>query len=423
MPQQIYQQTYRNGLTLLLERMDHVRSAAVNFLVPAGCVYDPPERLGLVSILSDMITRGAGDRDSRALSLAMDSLGLDHSESVGQLHLRFWGSTLARSIPAALEISPIPPPAFSGRGNGLRQGTGTARFAVARRRTAVRKSWSSCGGAFGPPRSGQDRRGTKESIESITAGDLRAFHLARFNPQGIILSVAGNIEWEPLRRPVENLFGDWQGKKVQTPALKSPLRGQTHLPKDTVQTQIVIAYPSVPFGHPEYYDALGAVQILSGGMGARLFTEVREKRRPVLCRQAIPDIQGGRRHPLLRRATTKQPGNARRDRGRVKRSSTASARKKSGAVRAGLKSSVIMQEESTSGTRRHPGIATGITSAGYAPSRKSRPPSTPCRRRASSSTYGNTPSRILPSSRSARTHLRCHSHNRIDLAKKSGAKK
>src|SRR2546423_13430784 len=84
--------------------MDHVRSAAVNFLVPAGCVYDPPDRLGLVSILSEMITRGAGDRDSRALTMAMDSLGLDHSESVGQLHLRFWGSTLARSIPAALEI-------------------------------------------------------------------------------------------------------------------------------------------------------------------------------------------------------------------------------------------------------------------------------------------------------------------------------
>src|SRR6266480_2837128 len=77
--QQIYQQTFPNGLTLLLERMDHVRSAAVNFLVPAGCVYDPPGQLGLVSISSDMITRGAGDRDSRGLTLAMDSLGLDHS--------------------------------------------------------------------------------------------------------------------------------------------------------------------------------------------------------------------------------------------------------------------------------------------------------------------------------------------------------
>ena len=45
MPQEVYQHTFANGLTLLAERMEHVRSAAFNFLVPAGCVYDPPEQL------------------------------------------------------------------------------------------------------------------------------------------------------------------------------------------------------------------------------------------------------------------------------------------------------------------------------------------------------------------------------------------
>src|SRR5207245_2473331 len=84
--------------------MEHVRSAALNFLVPAGCVYDPPEHLGVASVLSDLITRGAGPRDSRALTLALDNLGLDRDESVGALHTRFWGATLARNLPEALEI-------------------------------------------------------------------------------------------------------------------------------------------------------------------------------------------------------------------------------------------------------------------------------------------------------------------------------
>ena len=51
-----------------------------------------------------MITRGAGNRNSRELSLALDNLGLDRDESVGQINLRFWGATLARNLPAALEI-------------------------------------------------------------------------------------------------------------------------------------------------------------------------------------------------------------------------------------------------------------------------------------------------------------------------------
>src|SRR5580704_16435872 len=91
-------------MTLLAERMDHVRSAALNFLVPAGCVYDPPAQVGMASLLSELITRGAGSRNSRELSLALDNLGLDRDESVGQLNLRFWGATLARNLPAALEI-------------------------------------------------------------------------------------------------------------------------------------------------------------------------------------------------------------------------------------------------------------------------------------------------------------------------------
>src|SRR5438309_7550015 len=84
--------------------MGHVRSAAINVLVPAGCVSDPPDQLGLGAMLADLITRGAGERDSRDLSLALDNLGLDRSESVGSLHTRFYGATLARNLPASLEI-------------------------------------------------------------------------------------------------------------------------------------------------------------------------------------------------------------------------------------------------------------------------------------------------------------------------------
>ena len=104
MGQQVYQHTFPNGLVLLAERMDHVRSAAINFMVPAGSAFDPPGKLGVASVLAEMITRGAGDRDSRELALALDNLGVDRDESVGAVNMRFWGSTLARNVPAGLHI-------------------------------------------------------------------------------------------------------------------------------------------------------------------------------------------------------------------------------------------------------------------------------------------------------------------------------
>src|SRR5207245_1206075 len=56
-----------------------------------------------------------------------------------------------------------------------------------------------------PPPLGQDRRGTVEGIESLTIDAIRAHYGRLFHPKGAILSVAGNIEWEPLRDQVERL--------------------------------------------------------------------------------------------------------------------------------------------------------------------------------------------------------------------------
>jgi len=68
------------------------------------------------------------------------------------------------------------------------------------------------------------------------------------------------------------------GRRTTGLKLGKPQGKRTHIEKDTTQTQIALAYASVPIGEPDYYNALGAVNVLSGGMSARLFTEVREKR-------------------------------------------------------------------------------------------------------------------------------------------------
>src|SRR4051794_228741 len=277
--QQVYQHTLKNGLVLLAERMEHVRSAAFNFLVPAGCANDPPGQLGIASVLADLITRGAGDRDSVELSLALDGLGVDRDESVGAYNMRFWGSTLARNVPAALdiyadiilrpslpedELEPVQSLAIQDI-ESLEDAPQQKVMIELRRR-------------FYPPPLNKDRRGTIADIEALTIGDVRAYHRRLFRPNGAILSVAGNVEWEPLKAQVERLFGDWApaADPDLTPGSRASESG--HIPKETAQTHIALAFLSVPVGHPDYYAARAAECVLSGGMSARLFTEVREKR-------------------------------------------------------------------------------------------------------------------------------------------------
>jgi predicted Zn-dependent peptidase len=349
--QLVHQHTLRNGLVLLAERMEHVRSAAFNFLVPAGCAYDPPGRLGIASVLADMITRGAGDRDSRALSLALDGLGVDRDESVGAINMRFWGSTLARNVPAALdvyadiilrphlpaeELDPVKALAIQDI-ESLEDSPQQKVMIELRRR-------------YYPSPLNKDRRGTIEDIESLTVEGVREQYRRLFRPNGAILSVAGNVEWEPLKAQVERLFGSWERREERdiTPAAHAP--ESAHLSKETAQTHIALAFPSAPVGHADYYSARAAEGVLSGGMSARLFTEVREKRG--LCYSV------GVRHETFRdRGTMVGYAGTGAERAQETLDVTmAELRKlKDGVtddeidrVKAGLKSSLIMQDESTS---------------------------------------------------------------------------
>jgi predicted Zn-dependent peptidase len=350
-PQDVYQHTYANGLTLLVERMDHVRSAALNFRVPAGCVYDPPDQRGIASVLADLITRGAGKRTSRELSLALDNLGLDRDESVGAMHIRFWGSTLARNLPAALEIYAdilcrphLPEDEVDAvRALALQDLAGLED--EPRQKVLIELN-----SRHFPPPLGQDRRGTVEGIESLTADKLRSHYRRLFQPRGTILSIAGSVEWEPLRDQVGRLFGDWRpGREPDIRLGETPGRRE-HIQKETTQTQIGIAINSVPISHDDYYAALGAVNVLSGGMSARLFTEVREKRGLCYAVWASYSTFKDRACIICYAGTTNERAQETLDvtLGELERLHQGIEVEEVERVQAGLKSSLIMQEESTS---------------------------------------------------------------------------
>jgi len=349
-PQPVYQHTYANGLTLLAEQMTHVRSAALNILLPAGCVYDLPAKAGIGTLLADLLIRGAGERDSRDLMLAFDNLGLDRSESVGSTHLRLAGATLARNLPAALELYADvvlrphlpddelePVQLLALQDLKALEDEPRQKVLLELRRLHYRTPLSN------------DRHGTAEGIKAVSIDDVRKHIASHFHPNGAIISVAGNIEWEPLKDQVGRLFGDWKRGREETIAFGVAPGGTAHLTKDTAQTQIGIAYPSIPIGHPDYYAAMGAVNVLSGGMSSRLFTHVREERGLCYAVFASYATFKDRGSVLAYAGTTTERAQETLDvtLRELKRLVEGVEVDEVERVKAGLKSSLIMAEEST----------------------------------------------------------------------------
>ena len=271
--------TYANGLVLVAEPMPWLQSAAISWLVPAGCVCEPADRCGLSGFTCEMTLRGAGRRDSRQLVLDLDNLGVERSESVSAAHVSYGGATLAENLPETLAIFAdilrrprLPADQFeAGRQVVLQELRAVEdepadKVMLELRRRHYPDPW------------GRSSFGRQQAVEATTIDDIRSFFRRHFRPNGTILGVAGRIAWEPLVDLVGRELGDWEPRPDEPIAEHPGPQGYAHVAFDSAQTQIGIAYASVPYRHPDYFQAWGAVGALSGGMSSRLFTEVRERR-------------------------------------------------------------------------------------------------------------------------------------------------
>ena len=340
-----------NGMVLVGEPTEGVQSAALTLMVPSGYSADPADRLGISSLLCDMVLRGAGPRDSRALVNDLENLGVERGESVGSSQTSFSAATVAASLHEALAIYAdivrrphIPKDQITaGQQVCLQEISGaedepSQRLMIELRRRAYPEPW------------GRPSHGTVEGIEDCTWDDVQKHFTQTYRPNGCILGVAGLFDWDRLVEQVETLFGDWQSVEAIPVVESEPDRGSAHVDHDSNQCHIGIAFPSVPYRDPEYMRAWSAVGVLSSGMSSRLFTEVREKRGLCYTVSASLQTQLDRARVLCYAGTTVERAQETLDVtfAELVRLREGVEPSELDRLKARIKSGLIMQQESTS---------------------------------------------------------------------------
>jgi predicted Zn-dependent peptidase len=277
--QSLFTATLDNGITLLGEHLPELESVAVAFHAPAGAIHDPPGRCGLASLSGELCLRGAGDRTSREVVEALEHAGVQWSQAVSSTHASFSGAMVARRLPDALPVyadllrRPRLPDdeVENARQMILQNLAGTEDDPAHRALLALR-------GLHLPKPWGRPTEGISAEVEALTVADVRGFVAEHLRPPGVIVAVAGRIDWADFVVRIERLFGDWE-PGAERPVAAGP-RGPhvRHVPHDAQQTQVALAWSVPPYRDPASYRATAALGILGGGASSRLFTEVREKR-------------------------------------------------------------------------------------------------------------------------------------------------
>lgn len=278
--QSITSQRLDSGITLLIQPMTGVRSAAITVAVPAGLTSEPEHRLGAAGVASEVLMRGAADMDSRQLADAFDHAGCTRSISAGTRSMLLRGTTIGDRLGEAIELfaRTIRQPRITEEtvdpAKSLSLQALESLADDPRERASIETRHRHM-----PEPYNRSSYGDRGGIESLTAAELAQWWGERAVAGGTVIGVAGAVDADAVTEQINAAFEGWAGEAADAEPVGEARRGPGHIDDDSNQVQILAMFdaPNETNEHSAIREKL-AGSVLSGGMSGRLFTEVREKR-------------------------------------------------------------------------------------------------------------------------------------------------
>lgn len=268
------------GIELAVLRLPTRRAEALDLRILAGTADEPADKLGLARLVEQTLDKGTALRDGRGLSDAFDEIGAVRGSGCGRETTSFSSLCLpeyfARNIELHAEFLRTP---------SLPEESCIVAIELARQELlSIEDDPQSLADkliarqAYGPVL-GRHSLGEKHTLEAITPDDFAAFWKGNYRTGRMLAAAAGPLDPDEVAAALERHFAGFgvaRRDHRETRPIEFDAHATHHL-KDTEQQHIVMAFPGVAVADRDYSVERILVGVLSGGMSARLFTEIREK--------------------------------------------------------------------------------------------------------------------------------------------------
>ncbi len=268
------------GIELAAMPIDGRRTTAYDIRLMCGLADEPADRLGLAGVVEETLDKGTSAKSAQEITDAFDAIGAQAGSTVGRESMLLRCSCLPEYVEKSLALhaemlrTPTFPDEFCKVAVELGQQELTAMEDDPGEMSRKMLAPLAYGDVLG-----RHELGTKETLGRITRDDVVGFWKKNFVAGRMQISIGGAVDVEAVTRTIERLFaGFGDSKKAGRdgfPVTFTP--GFKHHPKELEQEHILMCWPGVAVTDAAYPAEHLMLEILSGGMSSRLFTEVREK--------------------------------------------------------------------------------------------------------------------------------------------------
>lgn len=276
--------TLANGVRVVTSRMSHVHSASLIFLYTVGARYEQEHQAGVSHFIEHMLFKGTEKRpDPAIISGQIEGIGGIINASTGREGTNYWVKVPADHLESSFDVLAD----IVRNSLFLEEEMEKERFVIVEEIHGVNDTpddlvhdlidevvWD------GQP-VGRSILGSVETVESLTADDLRNFMDQHYRPERMVIAAAGKVDHNQLVEMTDRAFGDLKpgiGDVCGLTSLNQTGPRVHLLERPTEQAHLCIGHPALAYTDDRRYIQGTIDSILSSGMSSRLFQEIRERR-------------------------------------------------------------------------------------------------------------------------------------------------
>ncbi|HLX59264.1 MAG TPA: pitrilysin family protein [Ktedonobacteraceae bacterium] len=271
-----------NGLQILGQPMPDFESVALSYYVCTGSRDEPDQSIAGVShFLEHMVFKGTRTLDWQDITLEFNKIGAEINAGTSHESTVYFARVLGEYLERALELlSDMMYPRLAESDFTTEKEVIVNEIARSEDQPYNRAVRRMMQAYFGDHPLGHDVLGSPESIRNMRIEQMRDYWNRRYAANNLILSVAGNFDWDRLVQLAEKQSAGWRkgdaGRHVE-PYEPARSHNEIIVDKNLKQQIMLLSMPAVDEKDPDRYAADLGASILGDGDGSRLYWNIYQK--------------------------------------------------------------------------------------------------------------------------------------------------
>jgi predicted Zn-dependent peptidase len=268
------------GLVIVTDAMPHLETASLGVWVGAGSRDELPDEHGISHLLEHMAFKGTSRRNARQIAEEIEAVGGDLNAATSIETTAYYARVLRADVPLALDVLSdiLTDPTFDPEELRREQNVIVQEIGAVED-TPDDLIWDRLQEtAFTGQSIGRSILGTPATVRSFDRARLAAYLTRNYRAPEMVIAAAGAIDHRLVAAEVERRFANFTGPRAPAPQSAHFVGGARIETRDLEQVHIALAMHGLAQRDANLYSLQVFTNVLGGGMSARLFQEVREKR-------------------------------------------------------------------------------------------------------------------------------------------------